>query len=111
MSTTRFARTVADLTRSARRENLTITGLYLLSYLHATGSVTRTELAKDLGLSTPAITGALDSLTTRGLITSERPTEAGKGDRRENRPNLTPAGHELVRRLMETITPTFAHAA
>ncbi|CAN7395971.1 MarR family transcriptional regulator [Bosea sp. LjRoot90] len=60
------------------------------------GSLTPSELAKDMMLSTSAMTNRLDRLEKRGLIARQ----ADPQDRRSLRILLTPAGFALIERLV-----------
>ncbi|WP_186419386.1 MarR family transcriptional regulator [Bosea sp. CS1GBMeth4] len=66
------------------------------------GSLTPSELAQDMMLSTSAMTNRLDRLEKRGLILRQ----ADPQDRRSLRIVLTPAGFALIERLVASHVAT-----
>lgn len=75
-----------------RRRNLTTSQLAALRHLARRGSLSAGEVARGVSVSQATITGVLDRLERRGLVTRTRDPE----DRRRVVIELTEAGREVV---------------
>lgn len=75
---------------------LTIQQLKVLLLVHLEGPLGGHDLAQLLGVTAPTVSGLVDRLAERGLVTRQ----ADAGDRRVRRLRLSPAGGHLVEELL-----------
>lgn len=88
----------------ANRYNLTTPQLLCLRQLGANGSTTASQLAREVALSQATITGILDRLEARGLITRRRDAQ----DRRRVNLEVTEEGRSLVEKAPLPLQQRFA---
>jgi DNA-binding MarR family transcriptional regulator len=84
---------------------LTLPQLVCLRQLSQDGETTASALSRQVSLSQATVTGILDRLEARKLLTRER----SAGDRRRNILKLTAAGRKLVAEAPGPLQEHFAH--
>ena len=80
--------------------------LVILQEIDRCGTPSPTELARAVNLSNPTVTGILNRLAQRGLISRER----SENDRRRLRISLTPAGVDALVAAPTLLEDTLANA-
>lgn len=85
------------LRRISSESGLSFVQLLLVRNLAARGSVRMGEASEDLALSDGVMTGVVDRLQERGVVTRS----PDPSDRRAVRISLTPAGERLARRTLK----------
>ena len=76
--------------------NLTMPQLKVMIVLSELGGASGQELARRIGAGLPTLTGIVDRLVAQGLVTRREDSR----DRRVRRLDLTPAGADLISRLV-----------
>lgn len=76
---------------------ITMQQFRLLMLLSVTDRVTQNDIATELGVALTTVTGLVDRLAKRGLVSRV----ADENDRRVRRATLSPEGRELIERILE----------
>lgn len=91
-----FSRVVtAGLSAGDLRLEVTFAQVYVLRYLHQWGPRTIGQIARGLGITSPAATKLVDRLVAKRLVARRE----GLRDRRVTEVRLTPPGKKLVERF------------
>ena len=88
----------------AQQHQLTGPQLVCLHQLRRDGELTPSVLSREVSLSQATVTGILDRLAARGLLTRVR----SESDRRRVMLTLTPAGEALAERIPSALHQRFA---